>query len=429
MNSSKRCRVTLSPAQCSAIDEEELYRREARNWRSVSHLRLHYYIHLPVRRCASVRELSLERIQLEISVSNSALPTARLHALGQSIWLDNITRTLLESGTLATYIANLSVTGLTSNPTIFEKAIGAGEAYDAQIRLLAPRGLSVEQVFFECAIQDLQRAADHFGPIHAATNRIDGFVSLEVSPLLANDTAGTVAQAIDLHARANRPNLFIKVPGTPEGCPAIEELIFRGIPINVTLLFSREHYLAAVEAYTRGIERRVAAGLSPFVGSVASVFVSRWDRACAKNLPANLQNTVGIAMAGRIIKAATDFHATPRWKALAAKGATEQRVLWASTGTKDPALAKTLYVDVLGGPNTVDTMPEETLLDLSKTGNPQRAMPTDGVAAEATLSAITAAGIDLNKVAAQLQIEGRDSFDKSWHELIAKIGEKVASIA
>ncbi len=362
-------------------------------------------------------------------MSTFALPTARLAALGQSIWLDNITRTLLESGTLAKYIAELSVTGLTSNPTIFEKAIGAGDAYDAQIRALAPQGRSVEQVFFECAIDDLRRAADHFGPIHAATGRVDGWVSLEVSPLLANDTKGTVEQAVELHRLANRSNLFIKVPGTPEGCPAIEELIFRGIPINVTLLFSREHYLAAAEAYTRGIERRVAAGLDPFVCSVASVFISRWDRSCAKQLPAELQNTVGIAMAGRILKSALDFHASPRWKALAAKGATEQRVLWASTGTKDPALAKTLYVDALGAPNTVDTMPEETLLALAKSGNPQRAMPTDGVAAEASLAAASKAGVDLAKIADELQLEGRDSFDKSWHELLAKIGDKVASIA
>ncbi len=361
-------------------------------------------------------------------MTTATLPTARLAALGQSIWIDNITRTMLESGTLAKYIAQLSVTGLTSNPTIFEKAIGAGDAYDAQIRSLVPKGLSVEQVFFECAIDDLRRAADHFGAIHAASGRVDGFVSLEVSPLLANDTKGTVEQAIDLHARANRRNLFIKVPGTPEGCPAIEELIFRGIPINVTLLFSREHYLAAVNAYTRGIERRVAAGLDPFVSSVASVFLSRWDRSCTSVLPANLQNTVGIAMAGRILKSALDFHASARWQALAAKGATQQRVLWASTGTKDPALPKCLYVDALGAPNTVDTMPEETLLALAQVGNPQRAMPIDGVAAEAALAAATQAGANLVKIADELQIDGRDSFDKSWHELIAKIGAKVQLI-
>ncbi|MFN9076811.1 MAG: transaldolase family protein, partial [bacterium] len=258
----------------------------------------------------------------------AALPTARLAALGQSLWLDNITRTLLDSGTLARYIRELSVTGLTSNPTIFEKAIGSGTTYDAQVAELAAKGHSVEEIFFACAITDLSRAADLFADIHRKTNRVDGWVSLEVSPLLANDTAGTVAQAVELHTRAGKPNLYIKVPGTPEGCPAIEELIFRGIPINVTLLFSREHYLACVEAYTRGIERRVAAGLDPFVCSVASVFISRWDRATSKSLPANLQNTVGIAMAGRVLKSALDLHASPRWKALAAKGATEQRVLW-----------------------------------------------------------------------------------------------------
>ncbi|MCE2882059.1 MAG: transaldolase [Planctomycetaceae bacterium] len=351
-------------------------------------------------------------------------PTARLAALGQSIWLDNITRTLLDSGTLARYIRELSVTGLTSNPTIFEKAIGSGNAYDGQVAELAANGRSVEEIFFECAISDLTRAADLFADVHARTKRVDGWVSLEVSPLLANDTAGTVAQAVELHRRAGRPNLYIKVPGTPEGCPAIEELIFRGIPINVTLLFSREHYLACVEAYTRGIERRVAAGLDPFVCSVASVFISRWDRGTAKALPAELQNTVGIAMAGRILKAALDFHASPRWKALAAKGATDQRVLFASTGTKDPALSPTLYVDVLGAPNTVNTMPEDTLLALAEKGNPQKAMPADGAAAEATLAAVAKAGVDLGKLAETLQIEGRDSFNKSWADLLAKIGAK-----
>ncbi|MFM7133028.1 MAG: transaldolase [Planctomycetota bacterium] len=356
-------------------------------------------------------------------------PTARLAALGQSIWLDNITRTLLDSGTLARYIRDLSVTGLTSNPTIFEKAIGSGNAYDGQVAELAAKGRSVEEIFFECAISDLTRAADLFTDVHARTGRVDGWVSLEVSPLLANDTAGTVAQAVELFRRAGRPNLYIKVPGTPEGCPAIEELIFRGIPINVTLLFSREQYLACVEAYTRGIERRVAAGLDPFVCSVASVFISRWDRGTAKALPAELQNTVGIAMAGRVLKAARDFHAAPRWKALAAKGATEQRVLWASTGTKDPALSPNLYVDALGAPNTVNTMPEDTLLALAEKGNPARAMPADGVAAEATLAAVAKAGVDLAKLAETLQIEGRDSFNKSWADLLAKIGSKRERLA
>ena len=362
-------------------------------------------------------------------MTNPALPTARLAALGQSLWLDNITRTLLDSGTLARYIGDLSVTGLTSNPTIFEKAIGTGNAYDAQVAELAAKGHSAEEIFFACAISDLTRAADLFADIHRRTNRVDGWVSLEVSPLLANDTAGTVAQAVELHTRAGRSNLYIKVPGTPEGCPAIEELIFRGVPINVTLLFSREQYLACVEAYTRGIERRVAAGLDPFVCSVASVFVSRWDRGTAKALPANLQNTVGIAMAGRVLKAALDFHASPRWKALAAKGATEQRVLWASTGTKDPALSPCLYCDVLGAPNTVNTIPEETLLAVAEKGNPQGAMPADGVAAERILAAVAAAGVDLAKLAETLQLEGRDSFNKSWADLLAKIASKREALA
>lgn len=355
-------------------------------------------------------------------------PTAALAATGQSLWLDNITRTLLESGTLARYIADLHVTGLTSNPTIFEKAIAGGSAYDAQVRDLASKGLGVEAAFFECAIDDLRRAADHFGPTHAASGGTDGFVSLEVSPLLANDTKATIEQAVALHARANRRNLYIKVPGTPEGCPAIEELIFRGIPINVTLLFSREHYLAAAEAYIRGIERRVAAGLPAFVSSVASVFISRWDRATSKALPPDLQNKIGIAMAGRILKSSLDLAGSARWKALAAKGAQVQRVLWASTGTKDPALSKCLYVDVLGTPNSVNTMPEETLLALASEGNPRGPMASDGLAAEAILAAATKAGINLVAVAGDLQIEGRDSFNKSWNDLIAKIGEKMQSV-
>ena len=321
------------------------------------------------------------------------------------------------------------MTGLTSNPTIFEKAIGSGTTYDAQVAELAAKGHSVEEIFFACAITDLSRAADLFADIHRKTNRVDGWVSLEVSPLLANDTAGTVAQAVELHKRAGKPNLYIKVPGTPEGCPAIEELIYRGVPINVTLLFSREQYLAAAEAYIRDIERRVAAGLDPFVCSVASVFISRWDRATTKALPANLQNTVGIAMAGRVLKSALDLHASPRWKALAAKGATEQRVLWASTGTKDPALSPALYCDALGAPNTVNTIPEETLLAVAEKGNPQGAMAADGVAAEKTLAAATASGVDLSAIATTLQIEGRDSFNKSWTDLLAKISAKREALA
>ncbi|MFM1823147.1 MAG: hypothetical protein RI967_1413 [Planctomycetota bacterium] len=359
----------------------------------------------------------------------TATPTARLAALGQSIWLDNITRTLLDSGTLARYIAELSVTGLTSNPTIFEKAIGSGDAYDAQVASLAAGGRSAEEIFFECAIADLSRAADLFAPVFERTHGVDGWVSLEVSPLLANDTAGTVAQAVELHARAARPNLYIKVPGTPEGCPAIEELIFRGVPVNVTLLFSREHYLAVAEAFMRGLERRAAAGLDLRVSSVASVFISRWDRATAKALPAERQNTVGIAMAGRVLKAALDLHAGDRWRALAAKGARPQRVLWASTGTKDPALDPSLYVNALGAPDTVNTIPEETLLAFAKGGSPAGAMPTDGVAAEVALGAAAAAGVDLDATAAALQIEGRDAFNKSWADLLAKIDAKRAALA
>ena len=359
----------------------------------------------------------------------NATPTARLAALGQSLWLDNITRTLLDSGTLARYIAELSVTGLTSNPTIFEKAIGSGDSYDAHVAALAAAGRGAEAIFFECAITDLVRAADLFNPVHERTHGVDGWVSLEVSPLLANDTAGTVAQALELHARAARPNLYIKVPGTPEGCPAIEELIFRGVPVNVTLLFSREQYLAVADAYMRGLERRAAEGLDLVVSSVASVFISRWDRATAKALPADAQNTVGIAMAGRVLKAALDLHAGERWRSLAARGALPQRVLWASTGTKDPALDPSLYVNALGAPDTVNTIPEETLLAFAKGGSPAGAMATDGVAAEAVLARAAAAGVDLDATAATLQLEWRYAFNRSWADLLAKIDAKRAALA
>jgi transaldolase len=288
--------------------------------------------------------------------------TQQLHDLGQSLWLDNITRGLLTSGTLDRYISELSVTGLTSNPTIFDQAIGNADFYDTAIRQKALAGKSGEALFFELALEDLTQAADLFRPIHNATGGVDGWVSLEVSPLLADDTAGTIQAAVQLHAQAQRPNLFIKIPGTSAGIPAIEEAIFAGVPVNVTLLFSREHYLAAAEAYMRGIERRIAAGLDPAVGSVASIFVSRWDVAIKDRVPQELRNRLGIAIAKRTYKAYIELLASQRWQALAAAGARPQRLLWASTGTKDPAAPDTLYIDALAAPDTVNTMPEKTLL-------------------------------------------------------------------
>jgi transaldolase len=288
-------------------------------------------------------------------------PTQQLHDLGQSLWLDNITRGLLTDGTLRRYISELSVTGLTSNPTIFDKAIKEGGFYDAAIRQKTAEGKSGEALFFELALEDLIEAADLFLPVHDRTVGVDGWASLEVSPLLANDTAGTVNAVAQLHRRAQRPNLFIKIPGTLEGVSAIEESIFAAVPVNVTLLFSREQFIAAAEAYMRGIERRIAVGLDPKVGSVASIFVSRWDVAVADKVPRQLRNRLGIAIAKRAYKAYRELLASPRWRKLAAAGARPQRLLWASTGTKDPDASQTLYIEALAAPDTINTIPDKTL--------------------------------------------------------------------
>jgi transaldolase len=351
-------------------------------------------------------------------------PTLRLHQFGQSIWLDNITRGLLTSGTLQRYIDELSVTGLTSNPTIFDQAIKKSSFYDDAIRAQATSPQSDEELFFGLAIEDLTRAADLFRPEHERTGGVDGFVSLEVSPTLAYDTANTITAARALHARANRPNLFIKIPGTPEGLPAIEEVIFHGVPINVTLLFSREHYLAAADAYMRGLERRLAAGLDPRVASVASVFISRWDKAVLGKTPEVLRARLGIAVAQRTYKAYRDLLAQPRWQALAAAGARPQRLLLASTGTKDPQASDTLYIDQLAAPDTINTMPEETLHAFADHGSVGAVMPVDGGACEQTLAEFTRAGVDLDALAAQLQRDGAAAFVASWHELIACIAGK-----
>ncbi len=318
--------------------------------------------------------------------------TARLHDLGQSLWLDNITRDLLESGTLARYIAELSVTGLTSNPTIFDHAIKGSADYDAAIRSKLKAGRTGEALFFELALSDVTRAADLFRPVHERTNGVDGWVSLEVSPLLARDTATTIAVARDLFARAGRPNLFIKIPGTPEGLPAIEESIFAGVPVNVTLLFSREHYLAAADAYLRGIERRIAAGLDPDVGSVASLFISRWDVAVAATVPAALVNRLGIAIGQRCYKAYCDLVASPRYRRVLNAGGRAQRLLFASTGTKDPKASDVMYVEALAAPFTVNTIPEGTLLAAHDHANVRGETPADGGDCEAVLAAVRGRG-------------------------------------
>jgi transaldolase len=353
-------------------------------------------------------------------------PAQQLHALGQSLWLDNITRTLLTSGTLGRYISELAVTGLTSNPTIFDQAIKSADAYDDDIRTKADEGKSSEAVFFELALADLTRAADLFRPVHDATGGVDGWVSLEVSPLLADDTAGTVKAAARLHRRAQRPNLFIKIPGTRAGLPAIEETIFAGVPVNVTLLFSREQYLAAAEAYLRGIERRVAAGLDPKVASVASIFVSRWDVAVKDKVRQELRNGLGIAIAMRTYKAYRDLLASKRWQKLAGAGARPQRLLWASTGSKDPAAPDTLYVEALAAPDTVNTIPEKTLLAFADHGKVKDVLPVDGGYAEAILAEFTREGIDDEALAAELQREGTEAFAASWSDLMDRVASKSA---
>ena len=354
--------------------------------------------------------------------------TRQLHDLGQSLWLDNITRSLLDNGTLARYIAELSVTGLTSNPSIFDAAIGDGDAYDAAIHAKSLAGLAGEALFVELALEDLRRAADLFRPIHDATDGVDGWVSMEISPLLADDTAGSVAAAIQIHRQAARDNLFVKIPGTPAGIPAIEEAIFLGIPVNVTLLFSCAQYLAAAEAYLRGIERRLAAGKDARVASVASLFISRWDVASNKTLPAELHNQLGVAVAQQTWRAYRQLLATPRWQALAAAGARPQRLLWASTGSKDKALADTYYVTALAAPDSIDTMPEKTLLAFAEHGQLHGVMANDGGDADATLARIAAAGVNVDALAAQLQDEGAKAFVASWHELLQRIADKTRKL-
>jgi len=355
--------------------------------------------------------------------------TQLLHNLGQSLWLDNITRDLLNSGTLKRYIDELSVTGLTSNPTIFDHAIKNSSSYDAAIRKKLDEGKSGEELFFELAVEDLTRAADLFRPVFDRTNGVDGWVSLEVSPLLAHDAASTLAAAKSLHARAGRPNLLIKIPGTKEGLPAIEESIFAGVPINVTLLFSREHYIAAAEAFLRGIERRIDAGLQPNIGSVASVFVSRWDAAVAGKVPAALNNRLGIAVAKRTYKAYRDLLGSPRWERIYNAGARPQRLLWASTGTKDPKAPDVLYIKALAAPFTVNTMPEGTLKALADHGDLSEIMSADGGDCEAVLDEFAAAGIDIDNLAAKLQDDGAKSFVSSWNDLMEVIASKSAKLA
>lgn len=355
-------------------------------------------------------------------------PTKALHDLGQSLWLDNVTRDLLINGTLERYIGEFSVTGLTSNPTIFDQAIKNSTAYDEDISRALPTARSSEDLFFDLALTDLSRAADLFHTIHTRTDGVDGWVSLEVSPLLAHDTEKTLTAARDLHQRGGKPNLFVKIPGTEEGLPAIEAAVYAGIPVNVTLLFSREQYMAAAEAYLRGIERRIEAGLNPAVASVASVFVSRWDIAVAGRTPAELGNRLGIAVAQRTYKAYRELLASSRFQRAANEGARAQRLLWASTGTKDPKAQDTLYVKALAAPFTINTMPEATLKAFGDHGEIGDVLGPDGGDCERAIAAFTKAGIGIDALALRLQEEGAASFVKSWNDLMARITSKKTAI-
>lgn len=364
-------------------------------------------------------------------------PTARLHEVGQSLWLDNITRPMLAEGVLKGYIDELSVTGLTSNPTIFDKAISAGDAYDeqiAEVSAAAEAGEGVgansdEKVFFELGIADLRDATNLFAGVHERTDGVDGWCSLEVSPLLADDAEATIEQAAALHAKAERKNLFIKIPGTEAGRKAIEETIFAGVPVNVTLLFDDKHYLGAADAYMKGIERRIEAGLDPNVASVASLFISRWDVAIAETAPAELVNRLGIAIGGRAFRAYHELLESDRMQRLLNEGARAQRLLWASTGTKDPDASDTLYIEALASPFTVNTMPEPTLVAFSQHGEVGDLLPKDGGNAEAVLAEFDQAGIDVAALAARLQEEGKESFVKSWEDLLSSIQSKRGALA
>ena len=354
--------------------------------------------------------------------------TKALTEAGQSIWLDNITRDLLTTGTLSRYVKDLSVRGITSNPTIFEKAITKGEAYDAEIRSLMAEGKSGDDLLFELVLHDLTAAADVLAPVHRRTAGVDGWVSVEVAPGLAHDTKGTVAQAEWLSGKAARPNVFVKIPGTKEGVPSIEEAIFRGVPVNVTLLFSEAQYLAAAEAYMRGIERRAAAGLDPDVRSVASLFVSRWDKATADKVPGDLRNRLGIAVSMLTYKAYREFKQSDRWQRLENLGARPQRLLFASTGTKDPNASDVLYVEGLAAPNTINTMPEDTLHAFEDHGTVPALLPADGGEAAEVVEAFARAGIDVVQLAADLQADGATAFVDSWQHLGDAVAAKKGTV-
>lgn len=356
-------------------------------------------------------------------------PTQKLHEAGQSLWLDNITRPMLRDGVLKGYIDELSVTGLTSNPTIFDKAISGGDAYDEHIAEVGSHAESAEEIFFELAISDLRDATDLFSSVHRRTAGVDGYCSLEVSPKLADDTKATIEQAAYLHAKTGRDNLYVKIPGTPAGLPAIEESVFAGIPINVTLLFSREQYLAAADAYMRGIERRIEAGLDPNGHSVASIFMSRWDVAVTGKVPDELHNRLGLAVGYRAYRAYRELLDSQRMQRLMNEGARPQRLLWASTGTKDPEASDVLYIEGFASPFTVNTMPEPTLHAFADHGRVDELVPADGGDAEEVLAEFGKAGIDVEALAARLQEEGKQAFAKSWEDMLGTIESRRQVVA
>ena len=351
-----------------------------------------------------------------------------LHKLGQSLWLDNISRAILDDGTMKEYVDEFEITGLTSNPSIFDKAISGSDAYDKAISDQAKSAKSPEALFIELALEDLRRAADLFKPVFNRSKTMDGWVSMEVSPLLAADTKGSIAAARQIHDQAATENLLVKIPGTPEGVPAIEESIFNGIPINVTLLFSAEQYLASAHAYLRGIERRIEAGRDPVVRSVASLFVSRWDKASEDELPDELHNKLGIAIAQRTYRGYRELLASPRWTKLANAGAQPQRLLWASTGTKDPKASDTLYVEALAAPDTINTIPEKTLHAFADHGKVGAPMAEDGGDCETMLKKISEAGVDIDALAKRLQEEGAESFVESWNHLLKSVADKAKAL-
>ncbi|WP_413991035.1 transaldolase [Labrys okinawensis] len=355
--------------------------------------------------------------------------TVQLHDLGQSLWLDNISRQILDDGTLRRYIDEFSITGLTSNPTIFQQALANTSAYDSSLRAQSASPQSSEATFIALALEDLRRAADLFQPIFEETRGVDGWVSMEVSPLLARDTQGSIEAARRIHRQAARPNLYVKIPGTAEGVPAIEQAIIAGVPINVTLLFSPKHYEAAAEAYLRGIERRIALGLDPKIRSVASLFISRWDKAVLDKVPTDLHNRLGIAVGAQAYRSYRTILASPRWKRLETAGAVPQRLLWASTGTKDPSARDTLYVEAFAVPDTIDTMPEKTLHAFADHGELGRASVEDIDAADALIGEFARRGVDVDDLAAALQKEGAEAFVTSWNKLMQQIEDKQHALA